>query len=102
MAKLIESIASTNTPTHKPANFIAIALPSEDTWPLPFYLRNLNANVGYWTQFEELEALAGLKRNPDIVVVPAEEGHRVQPLFPHLKNTKRFEMRHRVRVRVFW
>jgi predicted membrane-bound mannosyltransferase len=102
MAKLIESIASTNTPTHKPANFIAIALPSEDTWPLPFYLRNLNANVGYWTQFEELEVLAALKRRPDMVIVPAEEGHKVQSLFPHLKNTKRFEMRRRVRMRVFW
>ena len=105
MADLIESIASNSsgnqTQKHQKP-FIAIALPSEDTWPLPFYLRNLNANVGYWTQFGELEALAGLKRNPDIVVVPAEEGHLVQPLFPHLKNTRRFEMRHRVRVRVFW
>ena len=74
----------------------------KDTWPLPFYLRNINSNVGYWTQFEELEVLAALNRKPDVVVVPAEQGHLVQPLFPHLKNTKRFEMRHRVRIRVFW
>ena len=48
------------------------------------------------------EALAGLGSKPSVVVVPAEEGHLVQPLFPHLKNTKRFEMRPRVRVRAFW
>jgi uncharacterized protein (TIGR03663 family) len=105
MAGLIASLVRTGPAAQAPGRsrpFVAIALPSEDTWPLPFYLRSLNADVGYWTQFGELEALAGLKRNPDIVVVPAEEGHLVQPLFPHLKNTRRFEMRHRVRVRVFW
>ena len=82
--------------------FAAVALPPEDTWPLPFYLRASGGKVGYWTQFAELEALAGLGRKPAVVVVPAEEGHLVQPLFPHLTNTKRFEMRPRVRVRVFW
>ena len=82
--------------------FVAVALPPEDTWPLPFYLRSIQDKVGYWTQFGELEALAGLGRKPTVVVVPAEEGHLVQPLFPHLKNTKRFEMRPRVRVRAFW
>ena len=100
MAKLVE-----NTVREKgkgAGTFIAVAVPPEDTWPLPFYLRGLNAKVGYWTKFEELEVLAALKRNPDVVVVPAEQGHLVQPLFPHLKNTKRFEMRHRVRMRVFW
>jgi len=38
--------------------FVAVAVPTEDTWPLPFYLRSVNGRVGYWTQFEELEALA--------------------------------------------
>jgi uncharacterized protein (TIGR03663 family) len=82
--------------------FVAVALPPENTWPLPFYLRDIKDKTGYWTTFEELEILAALKRQPDVVVVPAEEGHRVQPLFPHLKNTRRFEMRNRVRIRVFW
>lgn len=102
MANLIRSIVSANNTSDGAKTFAAVALPSEDTWPLPFYLRDLDANVGYWTQFAELEALAGLGRNPDIVIVPAEDGHLVQPLFPYLKNTKRFEMRNRVRVRVFW
>ena len=97
---IIDKIASSQPPT---ANcFTAVALPPEDTWPLPFYLRTIRDKVGYWTQFGELEALAGLGAKPSVVVVPAEEGHLVQPLFPHLKNTKRFEMRHRVRVRAFW
>ena len=91
---------STFSILHSP--FVAVALPPEDTWPLPFYLRSIKDNIGYWTQFGELEALAGLGRKPTVVVVPAEEGHLVQPLFPHLKNTKRFEMRPRVRVRAFW
>ncbi len=82
--------------------FVAVALPAEDTWPLPFYLRSVNGRVGYWTRFEELEALAGIGARPNVVVVPAEEGHLVQPLFPHLNRTRRFEMRPRVRIRVFW
>ena len=100
MANHIHQLVSADNSNTK--KFIAIAIPSEDTWPLPFYLRNLDATVGYWTQFEELEVLAALKRRPDMVIVPAEEGHKVQSLFPHLKNTKRFEMRRRVRMRVFW
>ena len=100
MAKLIEDAVSGKKDGGR--GFVAVALPSEDTWPLPFYLRRLDARVGYWTTFEELEALAALGRKPDVVAVPAEQGHLVQPLFPHLKNTKRFEMRRRVRIRVFW
>ena len=100
MAKLREDAVSGKKDGGR--GFVAVALPSEDTWPLPFYLRRLDARVGYWTTFEELEALAALGRKPDVVAVPAEQGHLVQPLFPHLKNTKRFEMRRRVRIRVFW
>ena len=87
---------------HMPDTFAAVALPPEDTWPLPFYLREVGGAVGYWTSFAELEALAGLGAKPSVVVVPAEEGHLVQPIFPHLKNTRRFEMRPRVRIRAFW
>ena len=82
--------------------FVAVAIPTEDTWPLPFYLRSVNGKVGYWTRFEELETLAEIGGKPDVVVVPAEDGHLVQPLFPYLKHTKRFEMRPHVRIRVFW
>lgn len=84
------------------APFVAVAVPKEDTWPLPFYLRSVGGRVGYWTRFEELEALAETGGRPSVVVVPAEDGHLVQPLFPYLRHTKRFEMRPRVRIRVFW
>ena len=98
-----QTLKHSNLQTLKPSNlFAAIVLPPEDTWPLPFYLRSIKDRVGYWTSFGELEALAGLGQKPNVVVVPAEEGHLVQPLFPHLKNTKRFEMRPHVRVRAFW
>ena len=46
--------------------------------------------------------LAAGGSKPTVVIVPMTEGHLVQPLFPHLKHTKRFYMRPGVRVRVFW
>ena len=88
----------------------AVALPSVDTWPLPWYNRKNGTHTGYWNAFEDLKRLAADGIKPVTVVVPMEEGHLVQPLFPHLKNTKRLYMRPRipernvrgVRVRVFW
>ena len=93
----------TNSPTHQLTSpFIAVALPPEDTWPFPWYNRALESQTGYWTDFEALRILAKSDAKPSVVIVPMEEGHLVQPLFPHLKNTKRFYMRPGVRVRVFW
>lgn len=81
---------------------VAVALPPEDTWPLPWYNRELAHRTGYWTSFEDLEKLQQTGVKPSVVVVPMNQGHLVQPLFPHLKNTRRFFMRNKVRVRVFW
>ena len=90
--------------------FIAVVLPAADTWPFPWYNRPYERQTGYWTSFDDLKALADAGIKPTVVIVPMEEGHLVQPLFPHLKHTKRFYMRPRiperqvrgVRVRVFW
>ena len=82
--------------------FIAVALPPEDTWPFPWYNRALESQTGYWTDFEALRILAKSDAKPSVVIVPMEQGHLVQPLFPYLKKTKRFYMRPGVRVRVFW
>jgi len=82
--------------------FIAVAVPPEDTWPLPWYNRRLEAHTGHWSSFEELEVLSALGRKPAVVVVPMAEGHRVQPIFPHLNRTRRFYVRPHVRLRVFW
>jgi len=81
---------------------IAVALPPCDTWPFPWYNRPLESHTGYWTDFSDLENLSKKGVKPTIVVCPAEEGHLVMPLFPHLNRTRRFEMRPRVRIRVFW
>ena len=97
----VEDLASLIIESSKDS-FAAIALPPEDTWPLPFYLRSMGERVGYWTSIADLEALARLDSKPGVVAVPAEEGHRAQALFPHLTNTRRFEMRPHVRVRVFY
>lgn len=83
-------------------SFAAIALPPEDSWPFPWYNRAWENQTGYWTKFEDLIALEKTGAKPTVVIVPMTEGHLVQPLFPHLKHTKRFYMRPRVRVRVFW
>ena len=82
--------------------FIAVALPTADTWPFPWYNRPYEGRTGYWTTFEDLVTLQKSGIKPTVVIVPMTEGHLVQPLFPHLKNTKRFYMRPKVRVRVFW
>ena len=82
--------------------FIAVALPPVDTWPFPWYNREFEPKTGYWTSFDDLKRLADGGIKPTVVIVPMAEGHLVQPLFPHLKNTKRFYMRPGVRVRVFW
>ena len=116
--QLAATVATALSPTHSPANsqlttpnsptptsptpFLAVALPPADTWPFPWYNRKLENRTGYWTDFEALRNLAESGAKPAVVIVPMEEGHLVQPIFPHLKNTKRFYMRPGVRVRVFW
>lgn len=83
-------------------SFLAVALPPEDTWPFPWYNRPHESRTGYWTSFAALEQLAADGRKPAAVIVPAAQGHLVQPLFPHLKHTSRHFMRPGVRVRLFW
>ncbi len=97
-ACVAEAVAS--SPAKRP--FVAVALPPADTWPFPWYNRAREHLTGYWTKFDDLVALAKTGAKPTVVVVPMTEGHLVQPLFPHLTHTKRFYMRPRVRVRVFW
>lgn len=103
-ACVADAFAQSNNPTIEQSNndLIAVALPSEDTWPFPWYNRKLESKTGYWTKFEHLVELEQRGVKPKVVIVPMTEGHLVQPLFPHLKNTKRFYMRPGVRVRVFW
>ena len=108
LAATVASAMDAATSHERP--FIAVALPPADTWPFPWYNRALETQTGYWTDFNALQKLSESGTKPTVVIVPMEEGHLVQPLFPHLKHTKRFYMRPRiperkvkgVRVRVFW
>jgi len=97
-----QTIKQSNNQSNNPLPFIAVALPPADTWPFPWYNRAHEHQTGYWTKFEDLVALEKTGAKPTVVVVPMTEGHLVQPLFPHLKHTKRFYMRPGVRIRVFW
>ena len=96
--------AMASATNHEPGTtpFIAVALPPADTWPFPWYNRPYEPQTGYWTSFDDLKQIAAAGVKPTVVIVPMEEGHLVQPIFPHLKNTRRFEMRPRVRIRAFW
>jgi predicted membrane-bound mannosyltransferase len=49
--------------------FIAIAVPTPDTWPLPWYLRKYK-NVGYWTHVDQIPE--GLE--PVVIVAAADQG----------------------------
>ena len=87
--------------------FIAVGKPAADINPLPQYNKPFENITGYWDSLEDLAQLQAAGFKPTVVIVPMEEGHLVQPLFPHLKNTRRFFYR-RPRIpgqrilRVFW
>ena len=108
--ELAQTVASAMSSATNQSPFIAVALPAADTWPFPWYNRPYESVTGYWDSFDDLKRLAETGIKPTVVIVPMEEGHLVQPFFPHLKHTKRFYMRPRiperkvkgVRVRVFW
>jgi uncharacterized protein (TIGR03663 family) len=48
---------------------IAVAVPTPDTWPLPWYLRKY-VNVGYWTAVDQIPA--GIE--PVVIVTAADQG----------------------------
>lgn len=108
--ELAQTVAAAMASATNQSPFIAVALPAADTWPFPWYNRPYENMTGYWDSFDDLKRLAETGIKPTVVIVPMEEGHLVQPFFPHLKHTKRFYMRPRiperkvkgVRVRVFW
>jgi len=87
----------------EPAKSAAVILPREDTWPLPWYLRDVKDRVGYWEPGTNIvETLAALKDKPfAAIVVPMEDGHLAQGLFPALARTTRHAIRNGVKARVF-
>ena len=87
--------------------FIAVGKPAADINPLPLYNKPFENMTGYWDSLNDLVQLQAAGFKPTVVIVPMEEGHLVQAIFPYLKNTKRFFYR-RPRIpgqnilRVFW
>lgn len=75
---------------------IAVAVPTPDTWPLPWYLRKYR-QVGYWPRVEDIpEAL-----KPAVVVVAADQGDEADERFGEGKRASFFGIRPGVLLNVF-
>jgi uncharacterized protein (TIGR03663 family) len=75
---------------------IAIAVPTPDTWPLPWYLRKYK-RVGYWTQVADIPA----DLTPEVVITSADQGDVADERFGHGKRASFFGIRPGVLLNVF-
>ena len=75
---------------------IAIAVPTPDTWPLPWYLRKYR-RVGYWTRVEDIPASV----RPAVVVAAADQGDAADARFGLGKRASFFGIRPGVLLNVF-
>lgn len=75
---------------------IAIAVPTPDTWPLPWYLRKYR-QVGYWTRIADIPADV----KPDIVIAAADQGDVADERFGQGKQASFFGIRPGVLLNVF-
>ena len=75
---------------------IAVAVPTPDTWPLPWYLRKY-AQVGYWTRVEDIPA----SMTPEIVIAAADQGDTADARFGSGKRASFFGIRPGVLLNVF-
>ncbi len=75
---------------------IAIAVPTPDTWPMPWYLRRYR-QVGYWTSVAEIPADV----KPEIVIAAADQGDAADARFGQGKRASFFGIRPGVLLNVF-
>ena len=75
---------------------IAIAVPTPDTWPLPWYLRKYR-QVGYWTRIEDIPESV----HPAVVIASAEQGEVADARFGQGKRASFFGIRPGVLLNVF-
>jgi uncharacterized protein (TIGR03663 family) len=75
---------------------IAIAVPTPDTWPLPWYLRKYS-QVGYWTRVEDIPASV----TPAIVIAAADQGDLADARFGQGKRASFFGIRPGVLLNLF-
>jgi uncharacterized protein (TIGR03663 family) len=75
---------------------IALAVPTPDTWPLPWYLRKYK-NVGYWTNVADIPASI----QPAIVIAAADQGDLADERFGAGKRATFFGIRPGVLLNLF-
>jgi len=75
---------------------IAVAVPTPDTWPLPWYLRKY-IQVGYWTRVEDIP----VSLSPEIVIAAADQGDAADARFGRGKRASFFGIRPGVLLNVF-
>jgi len=75
---------------------IAVAVPTPDTWPLPWYLRKYT-NVGFWTRVEQIPD----SLNPVVVIAAADQGDTAEDRFGYGKQASFFGIRPGVLLNVF-
>ena len=75
---------------------IALAVPTSDTWPLPWYLRKYS-NVGYWTSIDQIPA----DLEPAIIIAAADQGDIADARFGRGKQANFFGIRPGVLLNLF-
>ena len=75
---------------------IAIAVPTPDTWPLPWYLRRYR-QVGYWTRIADIPESV----HPAVVIASAEQGDVADQRFGLGKRASFFGIRPGVLLTLF-
>ncbi|MBP5320768.1 MAG: TIGR03663 family protein [Kiritimatiellae bacterium] len=75
---------------------IALAVPTPDTWPLPWYFRAYR-NVGYWTSVKDIHP----DFNPVVVIAAADQGDVADQRFGKGKTALFFGIRPGVLLNVF-
>ena len=75
---------------------IAVAVPTPDTWPLPWYLRKYR-QVGYWTRVADIPSSIC----PTVVVAAADQGDAADARFGQGKRASFFGIRPGVLLNVF-
>jgi uncharacterized protein (TIGR03663 family) len=75
---------------------IALAVPTPDTWPLPWYLRKYR-NVGYWTRVADIPS----ELQPTVVVAAADQGDAADERFGRGKRASFFGIRPGILLNLF-
>ena len=75
---------------------VAVAVPTSDTWPLPWYLRKYR-QVGYWTRVDEIPD----DFRPVIVIAAADQGDIADERFGQGKRASFFGIRPGVLLNLF-